>query len=523
LARKKQDKAVEETPIVQSDTPVDEQYVLKFAQAMSNIFGNPAIFNPIWQNEILKSMNMTPHKYDRDKVKELLRDPRNNEKQLKDLSQFLFNFIMEYKQLVTYYANMLSFDWYLYPTNADAEDMKTKAFERSHKKALNWIKDFDLKTEAPLISTSMMLEDAKFYYLRESENGIRLQEMPSDFCKIYAKNDLGYQYAFNLTYFLQPAVDIDSFAPEFKEYFNAFLGSDEYKNNKKAISANRYYYWQKLDPAKAWVFKYDQIRAGINPPLMGLFLDAIEISTYKELLKTKTSLDVWKVIINKIPLQSDSKSGKKDDFAILAPTAASFSQIMQAAMPQGVRVLTSPLDAQPIDFKSSETKDSIVGLGSNEFWKTSGGAIDLFGSGGLNGSGLQASIKTDSLFVKNIYKQFERFINFQLKQITGKYRFRIVLEGTEYDRQERFDRAMQVAPYGLPLTYVVSAMGKTQDELNSLVDFEDYLNFKDRMKPMQSAHVQSGKDNQGGRPEKNVNDLTASGEKTKENESNTNR
>lgn len=497
----------------------NEEYAKKFVQVLFSSMNNPSIISPVWQNQILKDMNMSPAKFNRDSVKKMLADPKNHERELKDLSQYLFNFIMQFKKLVIYMSEILTYDHYLEPTNADAEDMKSKAFKKSYNKALQWIEDFDISSELPKIAESMILEDVKYYYMRESEHGIRLQELPSNYCKIWSRNELGYQFAFNMTYFLNPGVSLDDFHPDFREYYSNFIGDKDYSKNKSGYSNGRYSYWQKLDPAKAWTFKFDDSHAGVSPPLMGLFLDSIEIVNYKELLKTKTSLDVWKLLVNKIPMHKDGtgKSGnQKDNFAIMADTAGQFSALMQSAVPQGVKVVTTPLETEALDFKQADSKDSIIGLGNSEFWETSGTSPVLFGEKQLNGSGLAASIKTDEMFVYRIYRQFERFINFQLRQITGRYRFKCHLEGTRFDQQERFDRAIKAAQYGAPVTYVATSMGKTPQEFSNLINLEDSIDLKDRMRPLSSSHVQSG--NEVGAPQKS--NLTDSGEKTRDNDSN---
>lgn len=511
------------SPALEESVQFQENYVQNFAKAMSSIVGGGLFMSPNWQNQILKDINMSPNKYDRDTVKKLLANPRNNEKALSDLSQFLSNYIMQYKRIVNYMSELLTFDWYLEPTNADKEDMSGKPYKKSYKRAIDFMNDFDPKLNFPQIVQDMIMEDGKFYYKRESENGIYMQEMPKEYCKIWAKTDLGYQYAFNLTYFLRTGINFDDYAPEFKEYFNAFISGDEFVKHKDSFKANRYFYWQTLSPEKAWVFKYDQTHAGMSPPLMGLFLDAIEIVNYKELLKTKTSLDVWRLLIAKIPVHKDGtgKSGnKKDDFAITADTAGKFQQLMQDAVQTGVKVVATPLETEAIDLKGSENKDSIVGVGNREFWDTSGTTSVMFGEKKLTGSGVDASIKTDEMFVTGLYRQFERFYNYQLKLITGKFRFRLRFDGTKFDKQERMDRAMEMLPYGAPISYVATAMGKNLQEFINLLEHENSLGLRDLLVPYQNANTISDNGKGGAPTKKKVKD---SGEKTQDLDSNQNK
>lgn len=522
--RKNPINTIESTSIVPEESiQFQENYVQNFAKAMSSIADGGLFMNPVWRNQILKDINMSPNKYDRDKVKKLLADPKNNEKALSDLSQFLSNYIMQYKRIVNYMSELLTFNWYLEPTNADREDMSGNVYKKAWKKAVNFMNDFDPKLNFPQIVESMIMEDGKFYYKRESENGIYMQEMPKEYCKIWAKTDLGYQYAFNLTYFLRTGINFDDYAPEFKEYYNAFVNGDEYVKNKDNFKANRYFYWQTLSPEKAWVFKYDQTHAGMSPPLMGLFLDAIEIVNYKELLKAKTNLDVWRLLIAKIPMHKDGtgKSGNmNNNFAITADQAGKFQQLMQDAVQQGVKVVATPLETEAIDLKGSENKDSIVGVGNQEFWATSGTTSAMFGEKKLTGSGVDASIKTDEMFVTGLYRQFERFYNYQLKLVTGKFRFKCHLEGTKMDREERMDLAMQLLPYGAPITYVAAASGRSLQEFVNLLEHENSMGLHDIMTPWLTSHTISDNGKGGAPTKRKIKDST---EVTQDHESNQNR
>jgi hypothetical protein len=485
---------------------VSEDYFRKYAATLQSAMNSSYLFNPLWTNEILKDINMTPRKYDRDTVKNLLANPKSNEKALKDLSQYLFNSIMQYKRLVIYMSEMLTFDWHVEPTNADEEDMAKANFKSSYKKVVQFMNDLDPKMIFPDVAQSMLLEDGKFYYLRSSENGYYFQEMPSDYCKIWAKTELGYQYAFNLTYFLRAGVNFDDFAPEFKEYFDNFINGDEYKDNKSKFKENRWYYWQTLNSSSAWTFKFDNLHAGMSPPFMSLFIDAIEITTYKDLLKSKTALDIYKLLIAKIPIDTNNnKTGRKDNFAVSSEQAAKFQSIMQSAIQQGIKIVASPLEVEAIDLNKSENKDSIIGLGNQEFWDTSGTSSALFSGVKMNASTMQASLRTDETFVTHLYRQVIRFYNFKLKEVSGKYRWKIHMEGTIHDKQDRIDRAMTLIPFGSPLTYVIVAQGRTQQEFVNVLNLETISGMRDKMKPLISAHTVSNK--KGGRPEQaNVSD-----------------
>lgn len=496
--------AVEQTPSIEEI----ENYMIHFNQAYTKSINNPTFFDPYLQNEILKNLNMNPNQYDAETIEKMVRNPKAYESELRSVAEHLHNAIMQFKRIVHFYGNMLVFDHYLEPTNADEEDMATPSFKRSYKKAITWLDKFNIRKQFSDVMRMIMLTDVAFYYVRESKDAITLQEMPFQYCKIVSKTDYGYQYQFDMRYFMQTGVNIDGYAPEFKTYYEKFKSRDANQNHLP--------YWVKLDPIKAPVFKFDENFAGIVPPLMGLFKDSLDIDTYKELLKTKTSLDVYKILLSKIPMHSDGKGTQaKNNFAIDAKTAGEASARIQAASPKGVRSIVTPFETEAINFDDSQGKNNLVGIGNENFYDTAGITPVAFGSINTTATGINTSIRTNEAFVTHMYHVFERFVNAHLRQTTGRFRFKVHMEGTIFDQEERFERALKGAQYGMPIAFLGAAMGKSPEEINNLVLLEKTFGLKDNLMPLVSSHTMSG-DSEGGRPTKGKGELSDSGDQTRQ-------
>jgi hypothetical protein len=492
-----------------------QEFALQFARALTSSSQNSMFFNPIWQNSILKDINMTPAMYDREKIEDLLKNPKNNEDALKDLGQHLMNVIMQFNRLVYYYSRILTFDYVLIPSNADEDDFKKSAYKKSRKKASELVEKINPKVLFPDIMNGVILEDAKFYYVRETEDSITLQEMPSKYCKIVNKTEYGYQYAFNMYYFLRAGVNINDFDSDFVGYFKDFL------DNKK--NTDQYFYWQKLDPIKAPVFKFDETRAGLTPPLMGLYIDSAEIAAYKRLMKTKTQLDVWKILINKIPIHTDSKGAQtKNNFAIDPDTAAKFTTMIQSAVPDGVKSITTPLDVESFEFNQSQNRDNIVGYGQDNFYNAAGSSPVLFGEKNLNGTGLEASKKVDESYVIHMYRQFERFLNSWLKVNSTRYRFKVIFPDiTIFNRSEKLEIFLKTAQFGYSKSLVSCALGINPDDMLALLAYEKSIDLvSNYLIPLQSSHVQNG---ENGRPELPQSKLKDNSVKSRDLELNENR
>lgn len=459
--------------------------------------------NPLWRNQILKEMTQTPEKFSRDKVVKLLEDPIQNEKALKDLAQYLMNTSNHFKRLVHHFGTILDFRHLLICLNPE----KNSAYEKNNKKALDWLNKFNIEYEFGKIMNTLILEDAGFYYLRESDTKVTLQRMPTDYCKIVDQTDLGYQYAFDMTYFLRPGVTLEAFAPEFREFYQEFISGDE----------SVPFYWKDLPPEKAFVFKWDENFAGIIPVLIGVYLDTLQIMEYKDLLMSKTALENWKILFQKIPMKTGDKADK-NDFLIDPDTAGEFQKLIKQILPKGASIITSPMDIEAVNFENAETKDDIVGNAEKMFWGSSGSSPLLFGSSTDSSAGLSNNILVDENFVTHMYHQFARFINFQLSKVTGKHTFVVEFLGsTKFNREKQFDEAMTMAQSGAPLSLVAHAKGLKPGYMEALLQMEEISGIKDNLRPLPSSHTTSDK---SGRPQSKDGELSPSGVKTRDNEGN---
>lgn len=499
-------------------------YFLEFARDI-NASIMAYYMNPILQNEILKNINTYPQKFDRNRIIELLQNPKANERALRELAQFIENNIFQFKKLIYYFGGLLSFDWYIEPVVTDLADLTTSAFMKAYRRVLDWVEKFNIKQTFPKVMKQVLREDAKFYYVRETDDRIVLQEMPSNYCMIDYNSEHGWKYSFNMTYFLQPGVSLENFAPEFKVYYEAFINNKDkvIVNEQAGVRAEyhngRYFYWQQLPPDKAWVFKFHDETAAIIPPLVSLFLEALDLLEYRELDRVDAKVRTYKIVSNKIPLKEGKNVNSLDAFAITADTAKYFNAYMQAGLPEGVRAITTPFEqSEPMDFNKSQSSKTVYEQGNSRFWDSAGTNLGLDRA---TVSLVKNNQDVDYMFVKHMYTQFEDFLNYQIEKISGQFKFVIHLEGTEFDRQDRINNALKAAQYGFPKTWVATAMGKTQRELIDLSLFENAFGVVDMLRPLSSSY-QMSPTKDGGRPEKSQSELSDKGEETRDVGSNEN-
>lgn len=492
-----------------------ENYAYQFVKETQNYLNNYRgiiSLNPFLQNELMKSLYSNPVRYKKEDIEKMIADPKHHEKALRDLSEYIYNKIMSLKRISHYFGNMLEFDWYLEPINADLDSMRTSAFKRAYKKCLEFIDKIDVKYTYPKIMNVVMLQDTFFAFMRKNDDYIVYQQMPSDYCMITYENELGYGYDFDCSYFMRPGVDIDEYDPIFKEYFEEYRKTDGFKYG--------YPFWIRLNNDIAPVFKFDTNRASSTPPFLGAFTDAIEIEDYKQIYKKNAEIQTTKLLINKIPMKKESNVHTKDNFAIDAKTAGIFNNIIKESIPEMIISITSPLEAELLDFnKQGSSKNNIVEEAYSIFFDGVGTSSTLFGDNPTGKTGIRSSQKTDEYFVKHMYKQFERHLNYHLNKISNKFKFRIHFEGTMWDREERFERAFKMVSIGAPLTYLAVANGKTPTEIENMTNLERAMGLKDNLQLVESIHTASPK---SGRPKSDDDKLTDDGEASRDNEVNEN-
>jgi hypothetical protein len=500
------------------------KYVENFAKSFIN-----TVLTPYTLNEYLKNLNMNPSVPTRDNIETMISDPKNNEQNLIRLSQYYYNTQTPYKRLVHYYGKLLSFDYTIYPINAEEKDMKKDTYKKDLDRVYSWFDRFKVKKEFKKALSKTVLEDVYFTYLRESNAGLTLQEMPVDYSKITTWSEYGYLYDFDLTYFQNSGVNIDGFAPEFKNYFNQML--DIKKNNKyypdiKPETRNgRWVYWQQIPIDKGWVFKFNNIYAGIIPPLIGLFLDNIDIDTYKKLQLTKTSLEASMLLFGLIPRHKDgsNRSGNsKDDFALSAENAGQFMSLIRGNLPDGVKFNAVPFeDIQSVNFPNTQNRNDIVGRAMQQYYYNSGTSQFLFASDKANAVTSKASIKVDEEFIRDSYYQYESFVNYHLSKITNRYKFVCKFEGTMFDQDERFERANKYAENGMALPELGSAIGLEPKEFQTKLAMMRSMDFVDKLKVLQTSYtISKSQQDDKGRPSKKIDDLDDEGLNTRNSGSN---
>lgn len=484
-------------------------YATRFAQLYSNFvdkYNSNNWYNPIYANSSLKRFNTLPTQPTEENLIRWLSNPRYYEQELRSCSDWL-NYTSEfYSRTITYCANLLNLDYELIPINppdANAGKSTITLYKKQKQDNNDWLRKFRIKEQFINVLIDVMKSGGKYYYLREDEYSSYLQAMPDDYCYINGRTDVvGYTYAMNMAFFYQFPDSVYGFAPEFADWYDEFLDKQKQLNNK----ANPY---RMMPIDNAVVFKFDDTRPEIVPPFSGVFKDAIEIENYKDLLKLKAQLDTFQILYLKIPLDKENRPSMSEQ------QAATYAAVAQGQVPTGVGIVTSPMEMQSTKFTDSQNINNIIGLGATNYYQSSGLTPALFGTDTKSAVGIQNSITADYLMMSPIYDQFERFINWNLSKIKGKFNFQIhFLRRSNFELDDDITHSISLLQTGGTVSRAMSSMGYEPWQHEATLLDNKLCGLTDLLTPPDTSFTKSSS-NQGGRPENSVGNISDSKDDTK--------
>lgn len=355
-----------------------------------------------------------------------------------------------------------------------------------------------------------------FYWIDETDDYITLLPLPIDFCHITTNWTMGFRFAIDLVYF-DRFIAMPQQIPELYNAYRKFCKKREDLYKGEDLAPYQYY----LVPVdKGWCFTWDIIHPDKVPPLSSSMGSALDTLSYRDLLKNRLALDLYKVIALQIPLDD-----KTHQTSIPYDLAMKITQVIQSSLPSNIKVFTSPFESDAITTDESSRFNELIDIGNNNFYATAGVQKGSFGSGEVNtSSSLKASSDVDYAYVQHMYRQYENFINWQIGLKTKKYNWQVHMFGNRLEKsQEISDSLNVVKTANTGILHLQAARGLEPFQVKSQMLLEDKLQLRDLMKPIQSMFTTPANKSSGGRPQSNDTALSDAGVQTRDNDSNANR
>lgn len=435
---------------------------------------------------------------DRTDVKKLadwLSSPVINEKQLRSLSNMLYNSSGEYKSLIKYFSDMARF-YYLIDLKYVPDDLSKNDIKEQLKEISNLLTKVNVPHEMSKVWNTVLKEDSFYGYEVETKDKFFLLKLDPNYCRIAGIVDGNWEFEFDFSYFDKTAfVDtIGSFPKEFLEKYNL------YRSN-----LNVDYRWQVLD--KSVLFKFNETQHEVVPPFAAAFEGLLELKDYKKLKKVSTKIDSYLLLHQKLPIFDDTdKTFKTDNFQISSGTFRMFDQLLTEMLPDEIGAFVSPMEVNPIKIDKSAQQQDRVKEAMRDIYNSAGVNQHLFNPDRNSTAGLGKSMTKDELLTINFYSQVVKWLNSKLTKTNSKWKHWEIsmLPTTGMSEVEYADFLIKLGQLGVPVTNAISALlGKDMTKIDSANYLElEVFDFKNKFIPFSSSHTTSGNENAGGRPEK---------------------
>lgn len=511
----------------------DLSYCTEFLKAYNaqSYSGQNYMLSPHLLNSTLKSLNMDGYDFSTEQIRKMIMSPHNFEQELRKLSYFYYNAVSIYRRTIEYRSILLDFDWEPTPYTLDGKpisqsDINSSSFKKDFNEMAKFFNSFNIKQEFSKVLFNMLLYDTYYTSTRTYDGHIYLQELPSTHCMIDSNSYLGYLFSFDLSYFMNSGVDINAYSHSLRKKYSEVLKLRQSTYNPNLPQRNgSWVYWHGMLPDDAWVFKFNNNFAGSVPPLLDMLIDYSKIDKFKELEDVKKQLEAYKVIFATVPRLTNNKSGNKtDDFAISSKELGKFVSAVKHTLGTGVDFKAAPLeDFKAFDFSPSSSEANLLETELNNMLKQSA-TSDAILTGGSSVSSNNIYKLVSSEIIKSVYPQFENYCEYQINKRTKKFKFKIKFVGTIFDREDRRKAANEDMERGIITPAIFSSRGiQVTDAVNTL-NMMYGLNIPEIFRPIKTASTMSSDEkDSSGRKKLSDNELSDSGEQTRNIGANENR
>lgn len=491
--------------------------VLKFTENLDNMRQFADAADKILQLvDLTSSATKTWTVFNKDNLRSYLQNPysANSQTSLRNLAKFLYTLSFPLRRIINYFASLPDFS--MYKVNLDfslVEEVDEESLLQDYEEACRFIRKMNLEINIFKLLIIAWREGVVYFQPYQDDDGtLLLMPLDAQYCKV---GSIGYNnllhVAFDFSFFNgSNAFYLDVWDSEFKTKYNAYDRDSSLR-------------WQELENARAFKIDISDIDLSV-PAFASLFEGLIDLIDLQSLIAVKDSLDIYKLLVMKIPLLN---SKNPDDLALSLALAQKFYAKALGTLPPEIGLVLSPgMDIDSVSFDKNATSNTNAIADSYQNLMEQTGISQIFDSSRLTGaSSVKMSMFSDALMAtKGIMKQVEAFVNERIQmEYPNSAAYLKFIDTTTYTKDDRIAQIEKAANAGMPVKLeYMTLLG--YDPIESIAS--DWLENKLGLSvnkfihPLVSSHTQSGSSDTGGAPTKDDGALTDEGAETKDQEKN---
>lgn len=442
--------------------------------------------------DVTKNNARSVSSFSKEAVRGFLQNPTTNERNLRNLSRYLYYRSHIYFRMIKFFANMFCLDCnsvipeFDVTAGGDANAVLS-SFNETH----NVLDKMHLQSEFFKGIVMAMREDVAFYVpFYDEEDGLFLMNLDPDYCKIDGQYFTGnFSFSMDMSYWRQRQDILELLGDPLQSAYKASESSGEK--------------WQHIEGGFCLKFRSEDYDI-VVPPFSALFENLISLLDLEEIQAISDEQQIYKFLY--IPMET--MGNDVDDWMITPQTIIEFYNrlLSNGAFPDYTTSGIVPgKEVKSVSFESDATTDS------NRLQKAMANILDLSGGGELLlGSNITGStafqaaqIANTEFAISSLLPQIEGWVNMFLKsQLSNPCKVKF-FPVSSYTKEEYKKGLLESSTYGLPTKLAYNACNGFSAKDTMALNFleEQCLGLTSLFVPLQSSHTQSGNDNpEGGRP-----------------------
>ena len=461
--------------------------------------------------DVSRSANKTVSTFDKATLRNYFANLGGSEVNLRNVSRYLYYRSNIYYRLVEFYADM----WDLrcrkvIPKYEITKDNNPDKFMKSFSDTLKVLETVDEQGSYKEVLTRCYVEDVSYniaFY--EEDVGFFFYMLDADICKIdgrYFTKDFSF------------SVDMSKYNNQQGRQLIEFLGEPLKSMYAEYERTGEKWIHMPDEYAACFKFRTDQWDL-ILPPFLPLFNEYINNVDCKDNQAVADALSIFKLIY--MPIKTLSGSKEPNDFAVSPDFAKIYYDQLDDALPDYISSAIVPVEElKTIDFDDSVSSDiDRVENSTKNILSTSGGGAILNSNNITSTAAFNAWLKSETEFaISTLLPQIDGFINRFLENHLSNPAKVKHFEISIYTKEEFRQSLLESNQYGFAnrIAYNTLLGISEQETLSELYLETEVLKLQDKMVyPLSSSFTTSGNPNEVGRPMVDDDELSDSGERTR--------
>lgn len=462
--------------------------------------------------DITKTSIKTVSAFNKETLRGYLQNIGSNEKNLRNLSRYLYYRSQVYYRLIMYNATMFCLDANsVIPEYDLTKNNDVNKTIKSYYQTLKIMEKMNLQYEMLKAYITCFREDIFYGCVYYDETGMFILPLDPDYCKIsgiYQSGD--FSFAMDMSYFRSRQAILEAWGEPFDAMYRAYEadttgGKWQYMPDEYAICLKA--------RAEDW--------ETIVPVFSGLLNSIINLIDLEDIQAIADEQEIDKLVwleMETIQGSKDVDDWKVDPSIILKY----FNRLLKEALPTYATGAVVPGKLNTISFDSDKATDTTkVSKATETVLNTSGGA-QILNSATISGStAFEAAIKSDTEFaISTLLPQTQAWVNrFLTYWVSNPAKVKF-FEISVYTKDAFKKSLLEDGQYGLPVKLAINSLNGFSPLDTLALNFleEKCLGLSEKFIPLQSSHTQNGNiSDEGGAPIKDASDgLTDDGEASRD-------